>query len=85
MQETTVSRLEATYFDGQSAQAHAVALQMVGDQLHIEGTGISRTVPWQQVQWPERTRHGKRTGTANPLSGGSDQNYFSLQTHAHYP
>lgn len=68
MQDTTAARLEATYFDGQSAQPHAVALQMVGDQLHIDGTGISRTVPWQQVQWPERTRHGKRI--AHFISGG---------------
>jgi Zn-dependent protease with chaperone function len=53
-------RLTAVYFDGQSAKAHAVQLQFTGDQLHILGETIERSVKTRDVQWPERTRHGKR-------------------------
>jgi len=50
----------ADYFDGLSAQPHAVQLRVQDDRLLIEGQGVSRAVPLRQVQWPERQRHGAR-------------------------
>ena len=52
--------LTASYFDGQSAKAHTAQLQFSGDQLHIVGENIARNVKIRDVQWPERTRHGRR-------------------------
>jgi Zn-dependent protease with chaperone function len=59
--------LTAVYFDGRSSKAHAVQLQFTGDQLLIVGDTIERSVKISDVQWPERTRHGKRIAH---LSGG---------------
>jgi Zn-dependent protease with chaperone function len=53
-------RLRATYFDGLSTQARSVTLQVKGGQLHIAGEGIDLQMPMRDIQWPERTRHGKR-------------------------
>lgn len=61
--------LPAHYFDGTSARAHAVTLQLQGDTLHIQGQGIDRSVALRDVQWPERTRHGLRL--AHFAGGGS--------------
>ena len=63
--------LDASYFDGSSARAHAVVLQLQGDVLLISGEGIERRVPLREVQWPERTRHGVRA--AHFSGGGSVQ------------
>lgn len=63
------SPLQAEYFDGQSARAHAVTLQRLGDELVISGDGIARRAPLREVQWPERTRHGARI--AHLPGGGS--------------
>ena len=52
--------LDATYFDGKTARAHAVALHIADGVLHIQGTGVAVSVALRDVQWPERTRHGKR-------------------------
>ena len=52
--------LIAVYFDGRSAKALTVQLQFSGDQLHISGETVERSVKISGVQWPERTRHGKR-------------------------
>lgn len=67
MQTQSAARLGATYFDGISAQAQPVELHVEGDCLHITGAVPARVVPLVQVQWPERTRHGKRIAH---LSGG---------------
>lgn len=48
------------YFDGRSARAHPVRLQVQGTQLHIRGEGIACTVPIDAVRWPERQRHAPR-------------------------
>jgi Zn-dependent protease with chaperone function len=59
--------LQATYFDGKSAQAHGVALCMDQGVLHIVNANLQLAVPVNQVEWPERTRHGKRMAL---LAGG---------------
>lgn len=64
-----VGSIEADYFDGRSARAHAVRLSIDGDQLLIAGDGVERRLPMRQVQWPERTRHGVRL--AHLAGGGS--------------
>jgi Zn-dependent protease with chaperone function len=50
----------ADYFDGHSARAHAVRLQVAGDRLLIVGDGVQRSEPLSGIAWPERTRHGAR-------------------------
>jgi Zn-dependent protease with chaperone function len=62
---------QAAYFDGQSARARPVELQVVAGRLLIVGEGVSVQVPVADVQWPERTRHGPRV--AHLRSGGSLQ------------
>ena len=52
--------LTAAYFDGRSARAQPVTLQVQGDTLHVAGDGIRLQVPVRRVQWPERQRHGER-------------------------
>ena len=61
--------IEARYFDGRSARARAVRLTLeaghlvaapVGDQADREVRGPTERWPLDQVQWPERTRHGRR-------------------------
>jgi Zn-dependent protease with chaperone function len=68
--------LNAIWFDGRSAAGRPVALRREADQLVIEllssgsidgdgggGEAVHRprhTVAWRAVQWPERTRYGKR-------------------------
>jgi len=52
--------IEATYFDGLSARALRVCLTVAAGQLHIRGDGVDVQVPLAEVEWPERTRHGKR-------------------------
>ena len=60
MHHPTPAPLEALYFDGHSAQGHTVMLQVLNGELHINGTHVKHSVPVTDVQWPERTRHGKR-------------------------
>lgn len=52
--------LAAEYFDGRSAQPHAVRLRAAGGRLHIEGDAVRRELPLAGLDWPERTRHGAR-------------------------
>jgi len=52
--------LPAEYFDGTSARAHPVRLQVHAGELLIDGDGIARRVPLPRVRWPERQRHGTR-------------------------
>lgn len=61
--------LQAEYFDGRSARAHPVQLQLQGDVLHIAGETVTLSLPARGVEWPERTRHGPRV--ANLPGGGS--------------
>ena len=63
--------LAATYFDGKSAKAHTVQLQCRAGTLHITGEAFTRSVRLTDVQWPERTRHGKRV--AHFADGGQVQ------------
>jgi Zn-dependent protease with chaperone function len=65
----TAGALEAEYFDGQSARAHAVRLHWSGPVLQIRGDGVARDVARAQVRWAERTRHGRRV--AHLSNGGS--------------
>lgn len=67
--QTPSATLPAIYFDGASARAHAVTLQLRGNAVHIHGEGIDRSVALREVQWPERTRHGHRL--AHLAGGGS--------------
>lgn len=71
MDTTSEPGLHATYFDGISARARPVTLQLDGAVLQIAGEGIHRTLPIADVQWPERTRHGMRV--AHLKGGGSVQ------------
>ena len=54
------NRLAASYFDGRSAKAHTVEVWLCNDQLHIAGQSVERSINISDVQWPERTRHGRR-------------------------
>ena len=62
---------EAAYFDGRSARARPVRLEVVAGQLRIVGEGVAVQLPVADVQWPERTRHGPRV--AHLRDGGSLQ------------
>lgn len=57
--------LTVQYFDGHSATPHAARLRRDGADLLIETDDTAhptalRRVPWRQVGWPERSRHGQR-------------------------
>lgn len=71
MHESASPLLDATYFDGISSRARPVRLQLQGKHLHITGEGIDLHLPLADVQWPERTRYGKRVAHLN--CGGSVQ------------
>jgi hypothetical protein len=71
MQAGQAPILSASYFDGASARARPVTLQIEGGELVINGEGIHRRVALRKVQWPERTRHGTRV--AHFTEGGSVQ------------
>ena len=71
MDSGNLPTLQASYFDGTSARAQAVVLQLQGNTLHLSGEGIERSVDLRHVQWPERTRHGMRV--AHFSGGGSLQ------------
>ena len=61
--------LRAEHFDGVSARARPVRLQVEGRHLRIAGESGSTRVPLSQVQWPERQRDGTRV--AHLADGGS--------------
>ena len=64
--------LEAHWFDGRSARANRVLLQVEGDTLCLRSTQDGHTLnqyPMRSVRWPERTRHGTRI--AHLPDGGS--------------
>lgn len=63
--------LAANYFDGISARAQRVQLRLQAGVMHVDGDGVALRLPLDQVQWPERTRHGARV--AHFGSGGSVQ------------
>ena len=63
--------MEATYFDGMSARAQPVALDVQGDRLRLRGDGVEREIALTDVAWPERTRHGIRV--VHFKDGGSVQ------------
>jgi Zn-dependent protease with chaperone function len=69
MDTTPGPGLPATYFDGISARAQPVTLQLDGADLKITGERVHRTLAIADVQWPERTRHGMRV--AHLKGGGS--------------
>jgi Zn-dependent protease with chaperone function len=71
MQATAPGVLAAEYFDGASARAHRVHLSIAADHLLLQGDSIALQIPLAHVQWPERTRHGKRV--AHLRDGGSLQ------------
>ena len=62
---------QAAYFDGRSARARPVRLEVAAGMLLIVGEGVSLQLPLAEVQWPERTRHGPRV--AHLRDGGSLQ------------
>jgi len=67
--DTASATTQASYFDGLSARARPVRLQVVADQLLVIGDGVSLQLPVNEVEWPERTRHGQRV--AHLRGGGS--------------
>jgi Zn-dependent protease with chaperone function len=56
----TSDTLPAEYFDGRSAQAHRVRLQIDAGRLRISGDGVEMAIALAGLKWPERTRHGAR-------------------------
>ena len=54
------AQIELDYFDGRSARAHRVAAHVSGATLYLRGSGIVRSVPVAEVQWPQRTQRGAR-------------------------
>jgi Zn-dependent protease with chaperone function len=68
--------LDALYFDGHSARAHAVRIWLDAGQLHIVGDGLDLRHAVHSVDWPERTRHGIRV--AHLAAGGMVQCEDSL-------
>ena len=68
---TSHPTLPAEYFDGVSARARPVLLHVADRTLHVEGDGLSLQLPFAEVRWPERTRHGARV--AHFSNGGSVQ------------
>ena len=62
---------QAAYFDGLSARARPVRLEVAAGRLLIVGEGVALQLPLADVQWPERTRHGPRV--AHLRDGGSLQ------------
>lgn len=55
------SALPAQWFDGRRAGAQPCTLHWQGDHLLLrDGNGAERRYERQTVQWPERTRHGRR-------------------------
>jgi Zn-dependent protease with chaperone function len=63
----TTHAAEAEFFDGISARARRVRLTIAQGQLRIDGEAWHEQVALDEVQWPERTRHGARIAR---LSGG---------------
>ncbi len=70
-EQASTALLGARYYDGRSARAQPVQLQLAQGQLVIRGDGVLRQVPVAEVTWPERTRHGRRV--ADLPGGGSVQ------------
>lgn len=62
--------LAVEYFDGRSTRPRPVQLSAGADALRIDGDdGLHLEVPFADVQWPERQRHGARV--AHLADGGS--------------
>jgi hypothetical protein len=60
--------VEAQLFDGRHAQGQRVSLRLFGDELQaaaqgdlLPGAQSLRRWPLRDVEWPERTRHPRRT------------------------
>lgn len=70
--ETPPPSIEALYFDGRSARSQSVRLDVVDREVRAwsatdgdvsdGASGAAQVARWplNQVQWPERTRHGQR-------------------------
>jgi Zn-dependent protease with chaperone function len=52
--------LTAHYFDGKTSVAHTVQLHVADGALHLHSPDLQRSISLREVQWPERTSHGKR-------------------------
>jgi Zn-dependent protease with chaperone function len=52
--------IAAEYFDGLTSRAYPVHVSRHGEALHIEGAGIDTAFSLDDLEWPERTRHGTR-------------------------
>lgn len=57
---TPAAQIELDYFDGRSARAHRVTAHVSGATLYLRGSGVVRSVPVAEVQWPQRTQRGAR-------------------------
>lgn len=54
------SEVHGDYFDGRSARPVPARATLEPQGLRLQGETLDRLVPLAQVQWPERTRHGRR-------------------------
>jgi len=60
MNAVPTTALTVTYLDGHSARPHVVQMHRGPDRLYLVGEGVEAHIPLDQVDWPERTRHGVR-------------------------
>ncbi|MEK8051577.1 M48 family metallopeptidase [Ideonella sp. DXS22W] len=63
MTASDLAPLTVQYFDGHSASPQTARLRRAGSALLIEADADGRELrrlPWRQVSWPERSRHGQR-------------------------
>lgn len=67
--KNTPQGLCVDYFDGRRAKPLTSTLRREGDQAVLTTPEGELRLPWQDIEWPERTRHGGRT--AHLVSGGS--------------
>ena len=67
--KNTPQGLCVDYFDGRRAKPLTSTLRREGDQAVLTTPEGELRLPWQDIEWPERTRHGGRT--AHLASGGS--------------
>lgn len=56
----SASEVRGDYFDGRTSRPVPARATLGPQGLRLQGEALDRVVPLAQVQWPERTRHGRR-------------------------
>lgn len=81
MQHEHAGTIAGTYYDGVSAQAHPVTLEVSAAVLTVRGAGIERSIPLSRVTLSERLGNTPRVlnlpeGASVVLSYGADARHF---------